>query len=456
LERALRLGDHLVAASVALLALQSYGAPPSGDVFPLLVLLTAGTLAFPLALSSLGLYSSQRRESLWHVLRLVLVGGGLVAAVLVATTFALDRPGWSQAAAALAFAQGVVFALERVAIHGALRLVRRRGRNVRRIVVVGSGPRARAFVSEVAAHPAWGLQVEAFVDDGDVPHDPALAGEPVWKLIDFPQLAKDRVIDEVVVALPRSMLSLVTPISEECARLGIPFCVLSGLFSDVLPTVRAASYGRFPVLRFAHVAYGNTALALKRCLDIVGAASLLVLCAPALAAAVLAIRLSSRGPLLYRQTRVGQNGRPFELLKLRSMVVDADARLADLAGRNEMDGPVFKMRADPRVTRVGRVLRRWSIDELPQLWNVLRGEMSLVGPRPPLPREVDQYQSKDRRRISVRPGITCLWQISGRNKIQFAGWVELDLHYIDHWSLWLDLWILVCTPLAVIRRDGAS
>ena len=159
---------------------------------------------------------------------------------------------------------------------------------------------------------------------------------------------------------------------------------------------------------------------------------------------------------MYRQTRLGKNGRPFPLFKLRSMVQDADALREQLLTRNEMSGPVFKIAKDPRVTSVGAWLRRWSIDELPQLWNVLRGDMSLVGPRPPLPHEVDQYAARDRRRLSVRPGLTCLWQISGRNQIDFSDWVALDLYYIDNWSLSLDLWILLCTPLAVIRKVGAS
>jgi exopolysaccharide biosynthesis polyprenyl glycosylphosphotransferase len=231
--------------------------------------------------------------------------------------------------------------------------------------------------------------------------------------------------------------------------------LLSGLFADVLPALRATQYGRFEVLQFAAVGYGPTARAMKRVIDVVGASIALLVFAPVIGIAALAIRLGSPGPVLFRQTRLGLNGRPFQLLKLRSMVEDAEARWPELIARNEVSGPVFKVRNDPRVTRVGRILRSFSLDELPQLWNVLRGEMSLVGPRPPLPHEVDRYESRDRRRLSVRPGITCVWQISGRSQVQFADWIEMDLYYIDHWSLLLDLWILLRTPLAVIRRDGA-
>jgi exopolysaccharide biosynthesis polyprenyl glycosylphosphotransferase len=455
LERALRTVDCVLAAIVALAVIRARGEPAAEDVFPLLVLASVASLAYPIALGALGLYRSQRRESLARMAGQLAVGGGLVAAVLVGTVFALGRPDWSHLAATCAFAQLCVFGAQRVLIQSVLRLLRRRGRNFRHAVVLGSGPRARAFASEVAAHPEWGVRIVAFLDEGDVAHDPALASEPLRKLVDFPDFARNEVIDEVVIAMPRSLLQNVEPVVRECGQRGIPVTLLSELFADVLPATHTAQYGRFPVLQFGNVGYGPIARGVKRTIDILGSSMALLVFAPALGAAALAIRLTSPGPVIFRQTRLGKNGRPFQVLKLRSMVVDAEARWAELAPRNEMNGPVFKVRNDPRITRVGRILRMWSLDELPQLWNVLRGEMSLVGPRPPLPHEVDRYEPSDRRRLSVRPGITCLWQISGRNHIQFADWVEMDLYYIDHWSLPLDLWILLRTPLAVIRRDGA-
>jgi exopolysaccharide biosynthesis polyprenyl glycosylphosphotransferase len=196
--------------------------------------------------------------------------------------------------------------------------------------------------------------------------------------------------------------------------------------------------------------------AAKRVIDVIGASLLLILLSPVLVAAAIAVRLGSPGPVLFRQTRCGLNGRQFEMLKLRSMVADAESRRVALLELNEMGGPVFKIQNDPRVTLVGRFIRRWSIDELPQIWNVLRGDMSLVGPRPPIPEEVAEYRASDRRRLSMRPGLTCLWQIAGRNTIGFDDWVKLDLQYIDSWSLALDLWILLRTPAAVLKRTGAS
>jgi lipopolysaccharide/colanic/teichoic acid biosynthesis glycosyltransferase len=193
----------------------------------------------------------------------------------------------------------------------------------------------------------------------------------------------------------------------------------------------------------------------KRCFDILGAAIALVVTSPLLLIAALAIRLESRGPILYRSTRIGRGGRPFTFLKLRSMVNDADRHRHRLRHLNEADGPVFKISNDPRVTRVGRFLRITSIDEIPQFVNVLRGDMSLVGPRPPIPEEVEQYEAWQLRRLDVRPGITCLWQISGRSRIGFQEWMRLDLEYIRNQSFALDLKILLRTIPAVLSREGA-
>ena len=193
----------------------------------------------------------------------------------------------------------------------------------------------------------------------------------------------------------------------------------------------------------------------KRLFDIVGALVALVLSSPLLALAALLIKLESRGPVVYKSVRIGRGARPFTFFKLRSMVDGADRHRHTLSHLNETDGPVFKMARDPRVTRIGRLLRISSVDEIPQLWNVLRGEMSLVGPRPPIAEEVAQYEPWQLRRLDVLPGITCLWQISGRSRIGFQEWMRLDLEYIKHRSLWLDLKILVRTIPAVLSREGA-
>jgi lipopolysaccharide/colanic/teichoic acid biosynthesis glycosyltransferase len=213
--------------------------------------------------------------------------------------------------------------------------------------------------------------------------------------------------------------------------------------AHVLPLYEA------PVERGFYLLFG------KRLLDVLGASIGLVLASPILLVAAVAIKLESRGPLIYRSTRIGRGARPFPFFKLRSMVDGADRHRHTLAHLNETDGPVFKIAADPRVTRVGRLLRVTSIDEIPQLWNVIRGEMSLVGPRPPIAEEVMQYEPWQLRRLDVLPGITCLWQISGRSRIGFQEWMRLDLEYIKHRSFWLDLKILIRTIPAVLSREGA-
>jgi lipopolysaccharide/colanic/teichoic acid biosynthesis glycosyltransferase len=193
----------------------------------------------------------------------------------------------------------------------------------------------------------------------------------------------------------------------------------------------------------------------KRVLDVVGASVGLVFLLPLILPAALAIWIESRGPIFYFQERLGENGVPFRMVKLRSMVVDADRARCDLQDQNEASGPVFKIRQDPRMTRVGRLIRKASIDELPQLWHVLTGQMSLVGPRPPIPEEVAHYQPWQRERLAARPGLTCIWQVSGRSDIPFEDWVELDIRYVRTRSFWLDLRLLLLTIPAVLTGRGA-
>jgi exopolysaccharide biosynthesis polyprenyl glycosylphosphotransferase len=242
-----------------------------------------------------------------------------------------------------------------------------------------------------------------------------------------------------------------------CGHEGIEVLLRPGLAALEAPRLTLDRFGGEPVLYYRAQAASPAELLLKQILDYVGGAFLLLLLSPLIGLVALAVRLSSSGPVLFRQDRAGLNGRPFLMFKFRTMEVGADRRQADLAGRNEMRGPVFKVSDDPRVTPLGRFLRRHSLDELPQLWNVIRGEMSLVGPRPLPVEEVKRFDNDThRRRLSVKPGLTCLWQISGRNDIaDFTDWVRLDLQYIDEWSLWLDVKILLATvPVALLGKGG--
>ncbi len=264
-------------------------------------------------------------------------------------------------------------------------------------------------------------------------------------------------VNAAVVSLTGLDPLVVAPVVEACAREGVEVIVRPGLFATSPHRLAVDQFGGEPVLYYRAQSAPHLHLLAKQAIDYVGAAVLVVLLAPLGALIAIAIKLTSQGPILFVQPRAGLNGRPFSLYKFRSMEADAEQRRASLVHRNEMKGPVFKVSRDPRVTPLGRLLRRHSLDELPQLWNVLRGEMSLVGPRPLPVDEVDRFaDDAHRRRLSVKPGLTCLWQISGRNDIaDFDDWVRLDLDYIDQWSLWLDIKILLATiPVALLGRGG--
>ena len=238
-----------------------------------------------------------------------------------------------------------------------------------------------------------------------------------------------------------------------CRERGIEVWFKLDLMRHEIPLSRVDYLDELPVLVFSQMPAPNGAIIVKRALDIALSLMLLAALSPALLLTALAVRLSSPGPIIFRQRRIGLNGREFTVYKFRSMNVHPPDQRLTLS--NEMSGPVFKMKEDPRVTPLGRFMRQYSLDELPQLWNVLLGEMSLVGPRPPLPDEVDQYKDWHRRRLSMRPGITGLWQVMGRNRIpDFNEWVKLDLCYLDGWSLWLDLKIMLKTIPVVLRGTG--
>jgi exopolysaccharide biosynthesis polyprenyl glycosylphosphotransferase len=344
----------------------------------------------------------------------------------------------------------VVTLATRALLRLAFRRLRAEGRNSRYVLVVGAGPRARAFGRKLEAHRELGLQVVGVLDD-----DPAYATDGPWphlgRLDDLERVLHDRIVDEVAICLPFSQWGLVDAIAhvaeEEGKIVRVPMDVLDRAFT----AGRVEDLDGTPVYSLVSGPDRAVGLALKRAVDLVVAGLGLVVLSPILGAVALTIRLTEGPPVLFRQTRVGLHGRPFSVLKFRTMVVDAEARRAELEARNLVRGPAFKVEDDPRVTPLGRWLRRLSIDELPQLWNVLRGDMSLVGPRPPVPDEVARYDIWHRRRLSMKPGVTGLWQVSARRNTDFDERAELDLVYIDRWSLWLDVKILARTIPAALE-----
>jgi exopolysaccharide biosynthesis polyprenyl glycosylphosphotransferase len=315
-----------------------------------------------------------------------------------------------------------------------------------RVLVVGANPLGQQLAGELAE---W-YQVVGFVDNGSdlVDSDLPLLGA----VSELEHVIHDYAVDELIIALPTKRREQVTLLVDRGFRRPVKIKFVTGI-GELLPE-------RLEVQRIGGRSYiGFTPVAevswLKRALDIAVVTCGLLAIAPLLALIALAIKIDSRGPVFYGQQRVGKDSRQFKMLKFRSMVTDADLRKADLAAHNEASGPMFKMRRDPRVTRVGRFIRRWSLDELPQLFNVLRGEMSLVGPRPPVPSEVSEYESWQLGRLRAVPGLTGLWQVSGRSEVPFHDMVRLDLHYIRNWSLSLDIEILLRTIPAVLTSRGA-
>jgi len=334
--------------------------------------------------------------------------------------------------------------------------IRGMGFNFRNVLIVGSGPRALEVLDAMEEHPEWGLRLAGFVDP-----DPQRVGEEirghavVGSVNDLARILDENVIDEVVIAMPRSWFQATEQVIRTCETSGIRAHLRFDLFNPRIAKPMFHDLFGFKLLSFETTSTHEMQLLLKRAFDIVFSSILLVLLSPVFLIVILLVKTTSPGPVFFSQERMGLNGRRFLMYKFRSMYVDAEDRLHELMDRNEMTGPVFKIADDPRITPVGRFLRKYSIDELPQLFNVLRGEMSLVGPRPPICREVVEYQRWQRRRLSMRPGITCIWQVSGRNDINFEEWMELDLQYIDNWSFWVDLKLLFKTIPAVLAGKGA-
>ncbi len=263
-------------------------------------------------------------------------------------------------------------------------------------------------------------------------------------------------VDEIVFAVTRKKLDEMKQIFLLCEELGIRARVAMNFFQNRLARLEVEELEGIPFLTFTTTPSNETQLAAKRLLDVAISLLLLALSVPIIVLAAIAIKITSPGSVLFKQQRMGLNGRIFTLYKFRTMIFDAHERVSEVSHLNEMSGPVFKARSDPRITGVGRILRKFSLDELPQLWNVLKGDMSLVGPRPPIPEEVRSYHRWQRRRLSMKPGLTCLWQVNGRNNIDFDRWMQLDLQYIDNWSPSLDLKILLRTIPAVLLGRGAS
>ena len=327
---------------------------------------------------------------------------------------------------------------------------KRRAQNAksRNVLIVGGGPVARAIAHALRANPLQHALVRGFLAD-DVPLSPAVLG----RIEDLGWLARAEFIDEVILALPGEPVRT-RKAAAIALRNHLDIRAVPDLPVDFWPDAGVDRIGEVPVVTLHREPLPSAALFLKRVMDVAGAALGLVLASPLMAVVALLIRLDSPGPVVYSAERVGAKGRRFRCFKFRSMVTDADRLKEELRDRNQRQGPIFKIDADPRITRIGRIIRRYSLDELPQLWNVLRGEMSLVGPRPHPVDDVNRYELHQYRRLDVKPGITGLWQITARDCPSFELNMHLDLTYIENWGLLLDLRILASTVRVLFAPEG--
>jgi exopolysaccharide biosynthesis polyprenyl glycosylphosphotransferase len=327
---------------------------------------------------------------------------------------------------------------------------------VKRVVIVGSGPLAVRLYNRMLDDPTLSYEVLGFVDTNVDIRPPEVRERLLGSLDQLDSLLMQTVVDEVVIALPiKSHYAEIQRAIEECERAGVESRYSPDLFHGRLARPRFETPDGQPAIAMKVVS-DDYRLVVKRAIDIVGAAIGLVLLSPLFATIAIAVRVTSRGPVFFSQERYGWRKRRFKMHKFRTMISDAESLQSGLEARNEAVGPVFKIKNDPRMTSIGAFLRKSSLDELPQLWNVLRGEMSLVGPRPLPIRDVHKFEdSWLMRRFSVVPGMTGLWQVSGRSELTFQDWVQLDLRYIDQWSLRLDLSLLLRTFPAVLQARGA-
>jgi exopolysaccharide biosynthesis polyprenyl glycosylphosphotransferase len=348
----------------------------------------------------------------------------------------------------------------RLAARSLLGALGRRNRNGRFLLVVGTNERAIEFADYVRERPELGYHIVGFVDD-DWPGIQNFESTSHSRCCSFSGLAdflRHNVVDEVAIYLPlRSAYEHTAQLVSLCEQHGIVIRVGSRIFKARSTNPRMLDLDENSQVMAVAGPSGIWQAFAKRAIDCIASALLLILLAPLLVIVSFLVKFTSPGPVFFRQTRVGLNKRQFQIYKFRTMMPDAEQMQDRLVSMNEMSGPVFKITKDPRITPLGRILRKTSIDELPQLLNVLKGEMSLVGPRAMSLRDYKLFeQDWQRRRFSVKPGITCLWQVQGRNSIPFERWMELDLQYIDKWSIWLDLKILVQTVPAVLRGAGAA
>jgi len=434
-----------------------------GPVTDYLVVLGFSIPLYNSVLTMLGAYRSMRLSRPLQLLRLA-AGASIVVFVLLGALLYIMKLDLSRSFVGLyCTLSGILIFALRMAALSVLRFFRLRGKNFRNLIIVGTGEQASELAKSVEVHPELGIRLVGLAS-----YEQPAAGlveqavnasrvSVVANATTFEAALKQNAIDEVLFTDVSENFIQVKQLANIAAEEGVGVSLVPDFFSLEILRSEVSSFGKYPLIHYRSSPAERPSFLLKRFLDLVLSVLLIILCFPLMVFIALRVKFGSPGPIFFKQRRMGLNGRQFTMLKFRSMHDGAERLRDKLEKKNEMKGPVFKMASDPRVTKFGRFLRRTSLDELPQLFNVLIGDMSLVGPRPPLPSEVNLYERKQRRRLSMRPGLTCIWQVSGRNDIiDFEEWAKMDLEYIDNWSIGLDLMLLAKTVPVVLRGAGAS
>lgn len=392
------------------------------------------------------------RQQAYRVLQFTVAAGFLMGFLTYSFKLLISRPVFF----VFLGLTGAILVLNRVILHWVLRSRNINEHNQIKILIAGTDAPARRIGKLLEGYKIWGYHVVGYLTTEE--NEKTASGLRILgSLKELPELLQEKVVADEIIFLGSHHRGLekFEEMVRVCEDFGVRTRVAANLFPTATSKVSLEFLENLPLITFSTVPDHTIAIIAKRVVDFLVAVVLLVVFSPLVLITGGLIRFTSPGPVFYRQVRCGRYGRKFKLIKFRTMIQGAEDQLWEIKHLNEMSGPVFKMRNDPRVTTLGRFLRKFSVDELPQLWNVIKGEMSIVGPRAPLPKEVQYYATKQRRRLSVKPGITCLWQVSGRSDIDFNKWMELDLQYIDTWSFWLDVQIMLKTIPAVFTGRGA-
>lgn len=440
-------------------------------------MLFATPFLWPVVFAAAGLYDPRRITGGWHQVRGLFGAVSVAMFLVIIGSFLSNQQDLSRGWIVTAWPSCLVtVAVSRALYNRAIRRIRTAGRLRSGVIIVGTNDEARGIARTIARQRWLGLDPVGFVcvvngnghaangdgdGDGGNGHSKDECGEEIdgLRVLGYAKCMADIVratgASMVLVATTSIPTEMLATLYRDLQDTDVDVRISAGVLNIAASRTAVEPLDGLPVIALRRMALPRGQAVVKRCFDVAVSSAVVLLLSPLMAVIALAVRLTSTGPALFRQLRVGQGGRPFTMFKFRTMVHDSEIRLHEIETGNEADGLLFKMKDDPRVTRVGRLLRRWSLDELPQLFNVLRGDMSLVGPRPPLPREVARYDAWLRRRLDVKPGITGLWQVNGRHDLTFEDYVRYDLYYVRNWSIALDIAILWRTIPAVMSRSGA-